>query len=116
MNTQDKKALEEYFKQDPHWIERARELYWERVFKDSVASQNVKTPESLCKEMVGKLRENCELSNRSILTLNVEFVNVLGNEDITFFSDCPKKSKYVRGFFPNVKVIEGDFLKWKSVV
>jgi len=114
MNIQDKKALEEYFKQDPHWIERARELYCERVYKDSTASQNVPTPENLCKEMVGKLRENCELSNRSILTLNVEFVSVLGNEDITFFSDCPKKSKYIKGFYPNVKIIEGDFLKWET--
>ena len=116
MNTDDKLKLEEYIKQDPHWVVRLKELYWERVFKDSSASQNVMTPETLCKEMIGKLRENCELSNKKILTLNVEFVNVLGNEDITFFSDCPKKSKYVRGFFPNVKVIEGDFLKWETTM
>lgn len=114
MNIKDQKALSEYFERDPYWIERARELYWERIFKDSTASQNVKTPEALCKEMVGKLREYCELSNKSILTLNVEFVSILGNEDITFFSDCPKKSKYVRGFYPNVKVIEGDFKEWET--
>lgn len=114
MNEEDKIKLEEYFKEDPYWIERAKDIYLEKVFLDSTASQNVHTPDSLCSEMVGKLKENCELSGKKILTLNVEFLKVLGNEDITFSSDCPKKSMYVKGFYPNVKVIDGNFLEMEE--
>jgi len=114
MKSEDKNKLEQYFREDPYWIERARKRYLAKVFEGSTASQNIFTKEFLCSEIVGKLRKNCELSNKSILTLNVEFVTVLGNEDITFFSDCPKKSRYIRGFYPNVKIIEGDFLKWET--
>jgi hypothetical protein len=114
MKDEDKVKLEQYFKEDPYWIEKSREMYIDKVFEDSTAIQNVHTPESLCSEVVGKLKENCELSGRKILILNPEFATILGNEDITFLSDCPKKSRYVKGFYPNIKVIEADFLKWES--
>lgn len=116
MKSEDKDKLEQYFRDDPYWIEKAREMYLDKVFENSMATQNIHTPESICKEMVGKLRENYELSGKSILTLNAEYITVLGNEDITFLSDCPKKSKYIRGFYPNVKVIEADFLKWETTM
>ena len=114
MNEIEKEKLEQYFKEDSYWVERAREIYRDKAFEGSIALQNVRTPMSLCSEIVGKLKEHCELSGKKILILNPEFATILGNEDITYVSDCPKKSKYIRGFYPNIKVEEVDFLKWET--
>jgi site-specific DNA-methyltransferase (adenine-specific) len=114
MNEIEKEKLEQYFKEDSYWVERAREIYRDKAFEGSMALQNVRTPMSLCSEIVGKLKEHCELSGKKILILNPEFATILGNEDITYVSDCPKKSKYIRCFYPNIKVEEVDFLKWET--
>ena len=128
MKKEDKEKLEKYL-QDPKlgadWLAQLQQTYVEALYQSPEApcgaearvetpAQNVHTPDFLCASMVGKLREFVELKGKNILTLNVEYVKVLGNEnEITFLSDCAKKSRYIRMFYPWVKVVEEDFLKWE---
>ena len=80
--------------------------------------QNVHTPFSLCKEMVGKLKESSDLTNKTILTINLEFVDILcydfgvKKENVWFVTECLEKAevalKHPR--YVGVNVIIEDYL------
>jgi hypothetical protein len=90
-------------------------------FKDAPGNlQYIHTPFTLCFEMVSKLSENIDLLDKKILTINVEFIEVLvydfnvPRENIWFVADCIEESRisnYER--FRGVHSIHVDLLTWE---
>jgi len=105
------KQLEKF--QSDHRKEQLWKIWLERVYvQDSKnPTQMVHTPESLCIEIVNKLKESCSLAGKSILTLNAEFVPLLMEGEVTFFSDNKEKGKLVEIFYPKVTVVYGNLLE-----
>lgn len=107
----------ENFLSSPYRREQFWKLWVEKVYVDNGKNpvQMVSTPEFLCSEIVDKLKEHCDISDKKILTLNVEFVPfLLDCGELWFFSDNKEKGRMVSTFYPNVKVVYGNLLGWET--
>ena len=83
----------------------------------NVNNQYIHTPYELCREMVEKLKSNTTLTDKIILTFNLEFVEVLcydfaiKRENIWFVTDCKEKANIIKHLhFVGVNVICVDYL------
>jgi hypothetical protein len=100
-----------------------------QALKDKVCSrkdfkknwQNIHTPFNLCKEIAGKLVEFTGLDNKIILTLNLEFLEIMvygygvKRENIWFLTDCEEKAKVIKHpRYAGVNVIIANYLEWKT--
>jgi|ERR1035437_199186 hypothetical protein len=100
-----------------------------QALKDKVCSrkdfkknwQNIHTPFNLCKEIAGKLVEFTGLDNKIILTLNLEFLEILcycygvKRENIWFLTDCEEKAKVIKHpRYVGVNIIIANYLEWKT--
>lgn len=84
-------------------------------------NQNIHTPYKLCGEMLTKLNESVLLTDKIILTFNLEFVEVLcydcqvKKENIWFITDCSQKAKIIEHKrFNGVNVVCEDYLLWSE--
>jgi len=83
--------------------------------------QYVHTPFDLCHEMVDKLERNTGLFDKTFLTINLEFVEVLcydfgiAKEKIWFVTDCQQKANIIKHErYKGVNVILTDsYLTWE---
>jgi 23S rRNA G2069 N7-methylase RlmK/C1962 C5-methylase RlmI len=109
------------FLKDPYYRKTFFEMWVKRCYigEDSIGEkplQNVHTPYSLCKEMVGKLKENVDLKCNIVLALNIEFISeLLEAKELYFVSDSKEKTKLVQCCYPSVKILTGDFLGEKNM-
>jgi hypothetical protein len=100
----------------------AKVIAWRDALKDKVCSrtdfasnlQSNHTPWELGAEMLGKV----ELTDKVILTLNLEFVEILmydfgvKGKNIVFITDCQEKANILRDpRYAEVHVVVGDYLK-----
>lgn len=80
--------------------------------------QNIHTPFEIVNCIIKKLKENVNLEDKNILTINLEFVEALiydygvSKEKIWFLTDCKEKAKIVgHERYKGVNVMEEDFFE-----
>lgn len=107
----------------------AEKVAWREVLQRDICSrtdfalnrQNVHTPYSLCLEMVDQLERSTVLSDKTFLTFNLEFIEVLcydcgvKKENIWFLTDCIEKAKVAHRHprYSGINVIHADYLTWR---
>lgn len=107
----------------------AEKVAWREVLQRDICSrtdfalnrQNVHTPYSLCLEMVDQLERSTVLSDKTFLTFNLEFIEVLcydcgvKKENIWFLTDCIEKAKVAHRHprYHGVNVVGADYLTWR---
>ena len=84
--------------------------------------QNVHTPFSLCNEMIMDWNVLLHCLEKTYLTFNLEFVEVLCYDKriekgkVTFITDCPEKAKIIKEYsrYFGVNVILTNYLLWEN--
>lgn len=81
--------------------------------------QDVHTPSKLCSEICGKLGEYCDLLNKNVLTLNIEFIQPLLDcgAFVYFLADTKRKKNLAKlrfGKHSHFRVEYGCLLEWET--
>ena len=119
----DTSKLQERFSEIKDKVELKKRLFREMLLRTYIEEpgkvvQMVSTPRELCQEITRKLKENCDLCGKIILTMNIEFLEFLvgcGASEIWFYADNEAKKNFVMKWYKGckkdvIKVISGDFL------
>lgn len=104
-------------------------IAWRKVLKEVTEQlatlpnnlQKVPTDFDLVKDMLDKLQESVDFSDKTFLTFNLEFIESLvynygvNKNNIFFVSDCKEKvSILLHERYKGVNTVEGDFLQWET--
>jgi hypothetical protein len=111
----DSQRLGEFLKY-PYYKEKLFQLWNDKVYVSNGEDvvQMVHTPYSLCKEIIGKLKEFVDFNGKRILVLNAEFIPEIDAGEVYFLADNKEKGRLIEVFYPGVKVIYGDLLNWEN--
>jgi hypothetical protein len=104
------------------WQDAIKEIT-EKLANNTSNLQTIHTPFELVNCMIGKLKENVELKDKTFCVFNLEFVEALiydygvARDRIWFVTDCPEKAKIMgHDRYKGVVVARGNFLKTEMIM